>query len=243
MIHKLLDSLEYQRSEEEVSDTFLGVTRRLGFDYYCYAFVSNFPAHRPTIAVHHNYPAVCLGPREEVAYLVATDPGVRHGLRSHEPFVWSDHWSFADADGDGDGDGDAGLKFGWTQSSVDGFGAVGILTLSRSGVHITPQELDEKEPYMRRLVRAGHTAMAGFIRAREALPLEALTFREIQVLQWSAAGKTCPQICELLDIGASTVSFHVKNAAKKLGVKNKTSAVAHALVLGLLNQPLNCEYL
>jgi LuxR family transcriptional regulator, quorum-sensing system regulator SolR len=59
-----------------------------------------------------------------------------------------------------------------------------------------------------------------------------LTEREIQVLQWTADGKTTGQISDILAISENTVNFHVKNAVVKLQTKNKTAAVA---MLGLLH--------
>ncbi len=64
---------------------------------------------------------------------------------------------------------------------------------------------------------------------------EKLTGREIEVLRWSASGKTSSEISEILVISVNTVNFHVKNAILKLKTANKTAAVARATMLGLLN--------
>lgn len=61
-----------------------------------------------------------------------------------------------------------------------------------------------------------------------------LTEREIEVLRWTADGKTSADISAILTISDNTVNFHIKNAVAKLGVANKTAAVVKAALLGYL---------
>ena len=61
-----------------------------------------------------------------------------------------------------------------------------------------------------------------------------LTAREIEVLKWTADGKTSADISSLLDVSENTVNFHVKNAVTKLQTTNKTAATVRAAMLGLL---------
>mgnify|MGYP003625852040 CR=1 FL=1 len=56
-------------------------------------------------------------------------------------------------------------------------------------------------------------------------PVE-LTSREIDVLFWTAEGKSSWDISQILAISEATVNFHIKSAKEKLGVYNKTHAVA-----------------
>lgn len=53
-----------------------------------------------------------------------------------------------------------------------------------------------------------------------------LTSREIDVLFWTAEGKSSWDISQILSISEATVNFHIKSAKEKLGVYNKTHAVA-----------------
>ena len=48
-----------------------------------------------------------------------------------------------------------------------------------------------------------------------------LTAREIEVLQWSKAGKSYSDIAEILSISRKTVEFHISNVMNKLGANNK----------------------
>lgn len=61
-----------------------------------------------------------------------------------------------------------------------------------------------------------------------------LTPREIEVMSWTARGRTVSQIAEILNLSEHTVRDHVENACVKLSVSNKTHATAVALVEGLI---------
>lgn len=55
-----------------------------------------------------------------------------------------------------------------------------------------------------------------------------LTHREVEVLRWSAEGKTAAEVAQILDVKLRTVNFHIGSAMRKMGVKNKTCAVVRA---------------
>lgn len=62
---------------------------------------------------------------------------------------------------------------------------------------------------------------------------ERMTAREIECLRWVAAGKTDPEIGEILSISATTVKFHVDGARAKLGARTRAQAVARLVLHGL----------
>jgi DNA-binding CsgD family transcriptional regulator len=61
-----------------------------------------------------------------------------------------------------------------------------------------------------------------------------LTARELEVLTWTARGKTRWEIAMILNLSDETAKFHLENACRKLGATNKTQATAIALVNGLI---------
>lgn len=61
-----------------------------------------------------------------------------------------------------------------------------------------------------------------------------LTPREIEVLVWTAKGKTKWEIGQLLSISEDTVKKHMASACNRLEASNKTHAVAVALLHGLI---------
>jgi DNA-binding response OmpR family regulator len=63
-----------------------------------------------------------------------------------------------------------------------------------------------------------------------------LSQRELDVLTWSARGKTSDEIAGILDLSKRTVDFHVDNARAKLGVATRIQAVVKA-ISGKLIEP------
>jgi LuxR family maltose regulon positive regulatory protein len=64
--------------------------------------------------------------------------------------------------------------------------------------------------------------------------VEKLSDREIEVLNLIAKGSTNQEIAQELILSLYTVKSHARNIYSKLGVKNRTEAVARARMLGLL---------
>jgi DNA-binding CsgD family transcriptional regulator len=60
-------------------------------------------------------------------------------------------------------------------------------------------------------------------------PRSQLTPRELAVLRLASMGAQSTEIAKGLDIGSETVRSHLKKAQTKLGVRNRTQAVAEAL--------------
>lgn len=66
-------------------------------------------------------------------------------------------------------------------------------------------------------------------------PIEALTPREVEVLQIMARGARNRDIAQELVISERTVKIHVANVIAKLGVTNRTAAVVRAIDLDLIS--------
>ena len=64
--------------------------------------------------------------------------------------------------------------------------------------------------------------------------IEPLSKRESEILQLVALGLTNLEISERLFLAVDTVKGHNRNLFAKLGVHNRTEAVARARALGLL---------
>lgn len=65
--------------------------------------------------------------------------------------------------------------------------------------------------------------------------LETLTPREVEVMTWTAHGKTRVEISIILSISEETVKDYIENACRKLNAVNKTQAVSKAISFGLIN--------
>lgn len=73
-----------------------------------------------------------------------------------------------------------------------------------------------------------------FLAKRAPGPDSKLTPREIQCLSWVALGKTNGETASIVGIARATVRFHLENAMRKLGARNRAGAVAVAYAKGWL---------
>ncbi len=71
-------------------------------------------------------------------------------------------------------------------------------------------------------------------RPRDATAPKTLTRREVQCLRWAAAGKTDGEIGIILSLSVSTVRFHLRNAAAKLGATGRAQSIQIAAGLGFV---------
>lgn len=60
-----------------------------------------------------------------------------------------------------------------------------------------------------------------------------LNAREVEILKWTAEGKTSLEIARLTGLSEHTVNHYATIATKKLGCSNRTQAVVYAIRLGL----------
>ena len=93
--------------------------------------------------------------------------------------------------------------------------------------------------YARRLLAAFPVALAEQAappetRISNAALVEPLSERELEVLQLIAEGLTNREIASRLYLALNTVKAHTRNIYGKLGVHNRTQAVARARALGIL---------
>lgn len=237
MLNEWQETLIHSLLSAETEDTFYtalsSASRELGFEYCAYGMRMPLPVSNPRVFMVNNYSDEWQQKYLERQY-IAIDPTVMHGMKSVMPLVWSndiftecrDFWEEARSHG---------LRIGWAQSCHDARGVAGLLTLARSQDSLSPGELASQSLQMSWLTQAAHEGMARLI-VPKLMP-EAnteLSSREIEVLRWTADGKTSADVSEIMHISERTVNFHLNNAMSKLGSCNKTAAAIKATVLGLI---------
>ena len=207
--------------------------QEIGFEFATHGMRLPVPITRPRTTMHSNYPEEWLRRYHEQSYM-EIDPTVAHGMRNSAPVVWSDAF-FANARQMWEEAQSHGLRHGWAQSRRDPEGTYSMLVLARSETALTESELLRLMPQMQWLVHASHEAMkfCGQTVNPEPRPVD-LSDREIDVLRWTAEGKTSADVAEILNISERTVNFHINSVVAKLGACNKTSAAVRAAMLGLL---------
>ena len=87
--------------------------------------------------------------------------------------------------------------------------------------------------YLDKLFNAFPQSLFFNLQSQEPL-VEPLSERELEVLKLIADGATNQQIADQLVVAKSTAKKHVSNIIGKLGVENRTTAVARARELGLV---------
>lgn len=228
---KQMQGLLTAATEDELFDVLAAAAYDLGFEYCAYGLRMPLPVSNPKMYMKNNYSRHWQDRYARQNYL-RIDPTVAHGMQSVLPLVWTDKvfgqcpefWE--DARGHG-------LRVGWAQSSYDARGVGGLLTLARSHDSLGETELREHSLKMSWLVQVAHEGMTRLVSI--ATPSHPpLTPREIEVLRWTADGKTSGEVGQIMHISERTVNFHVNNALEKLGAVNKTAGVIKAAMLRLL---------
>jgi len=230
---KYLNGYATAKSEADVFLEFTADVRALGFEYCSFGLRIPLPVSKPQFMLQSNYPQTWVDRYVSQNYF-AVDPTVWHGLSQMSPLIWRadsqtqsvEFWDEAEHHG---------LRHGWCMPSISRTGAIGLVTMVRSGEPIDERELAEKGYKMSWLANMANYAMSMHLLTR-FVPEYAveLTARERETLQWSAAGKTYAEIAKIMPVDDRTVKFHLVNAMRKLNATNKTEASVKAAMLGLL---------
>lgn len=208
-------------------------TRALGFDHWWLVILAAGPAEEPLL-VHSNLPdALIQQYLKERSHI--SDPLRQHILASHIPLPWS-AGLFAEMPALWQALNTVGLVHGFTQA-CHYKGLVAFLGLCRSQGELSAEEIttkaDETLALANRLLVASVDCIARVEGKGAKLP-ELLSRREIEVLRRTASGHTAAEIGTGLALSERTVQYHISGAIRKLGVSNKTAAVAQAILLGLI---------
>ena len=104
--------------------------------------------------------------------------------------------------------------------------------------HITAAETPAM-PENHHNVAHSHSAWLDITLSEPAHPnsavfVETLSPRELDVLRLMADGQSNQEIAQVLVVALNTVKMHIKHIYRKLNVKNRVQAVAHAQGLGLI---------
>ena len=207
----------------------LNLFNNMGYEYCAFSITSHSTTQRFDSVNLNNYPHDWNTQYEKNHYS-SIDPIVAHCHHSILPIVWN-RKTFAKAPALWSALQEQGLQHGWSQPAHDANGpAISMLSLARSHCQVSSFELYEHLGYA---VFISHTlhALAMHKLSSQHPPCISVTHlspREIEVLKWSADGKTASDIATILSLSERTVNFHVSSSIKKLGVNNKISAVVKA---------------
>jgi LuxR family quorum sensing-dependent transcriptional regulator len=131
---------------------------------------------------------------------------------------------------------DAGLAYGWRDAfavPVHGPGSLqGLITIAtRTDLALSAPERAVLEVMARTVWELCRTSADFDMSAPEPIHLSA---REVECLQWAAAGKSDRDIAKVLGIKPATAHFHIEQAKRRLKAKSRVEAVAIGVLHGLL---------
>ncbi len=236
-IAEVITDIQRWRALDEARSTLIAVRGRLGFDGFLYAVSLPQSLTGSSAFTLTDFPAGWIARYAEQSYF-RLDPVVLHCWNSSLPYNWNELDQLVDeptrrflAEA-----GEFGLRRGVSLGFQGCEGEQALLSFSIDQT----QPLDSLKSCNG--IMALHALMPyvqqhiwPLIRGSDQrFELISLSEREKEALLWSAEGKTASEIASILNIAESTVVFHLKNAAVKLKVSNRSQAVAKAVLLKLI---------
>lgn len=200
--------------------------RAYGFDYYHYGLRIPLSLNRPQYLVLSSYPASWEQRYNDQNYQVC-DPIVLQCANSVTPIFWDQILEQGSVLGDVSIIREAyehGLA-GSVSIPIHGvWGEFAMFSVVPNGQAIADDVLAVVTLFSK-YVHEAVLRLSACIQAPAAL-----SPRERECLMWAADGKTSWETAKILNISERTVLFHFKNIMLKLGVGNKTQAVAKSIL-------------
>lgn len=157
---------------------------------------------------------------------IEVDSVLHYSLNNNLPIIWKDD-VFAASKKMREESKDAGLEFGVSFPIHSVTGENGIFSIATDQGKAINDEIfmltSALLPYI-------HEKIKDVERHNRFYPnLPKLSKRELEVLKWTAFGKTAFEVSMILNISERTIVFHLSNIMKKFNCSNKGQAVAFAL--------------
>ena len=236
-IDDVLGAIDDADSLDQVRAVLLSKTARLGFDNFAYWLLWPIEGRRIPFFLG-SYPPDWVRHYTSSDFK-SSDIIANHCAMSLRPFLWDElrrryqlsapqKLVFTDAR-------DVGLKVGGSIPIHGPREAVAAFSVASDGPDGAFAALFHRHRHELQLIAtyAHEKIMQLWLAAPAALNAR-LTARELEVLTWTAKGKTRWEIGEILHISEETVKKHLNNASTRLQACNKTHAVAVALMQGII---------
>ena len=207
-------------------------TESFGFDYFAFLIQHPVPFNRPRIHLHSTYPKLWVKRYEKQNYY-AVDPVLRLCQRPGKGVAWTDDL-FANASNFWREAREYGLQSGFSCSAMAPNRVLGILSISSQQPTSARLCLSELEVKLQLLAELSLDTLERFSDDAMMVLKKEFSQRELEILKWTAEGKTAAEISLILSISEHTVNFHQKNIQKRFNVSNKTQIACYAAAIGLI---------
>jgi LuxR family quorum sensing-dependent transcriptional regulator len=224
---EFVDAIEASRNPSDVTRLFQEVISEYGFHAYVVGWLTVDGDRVKDHLFANGWPAewaeIYLRDR-----LVEHDPIPRHGLRSVDPFEWSE----APLDPEREPLSLSVMERARDFKMDQGFFVpIHLADGASGGVSLAGERPDfgaGVKPALHLMALYAHSRIRSLIEPGEQIS-QILTPREREVLQWTAAGKSSWEIGLILSISERTVNAHIQAAMRKLDSVNRIAAVVTAL--------------
>ncbi len=204
----------------------------LGFDYFAFFVQQPVPFTRPRFFLFSTYPPSWIKHYERNNYY-EVDPVLRLCQQPGQGVEWcaaifadaGNLWTDAQA---------AGLLSGFSCSAMASNRAIGILSIASHEVGRSSHRSTELQVQVQFLADLSLRVLARLEDCSMVVLNKEFSGRELEILKWTAEGKTSAEISLILAISEHTVNFHQKNMQKRFNVSNKTQIACYAAAVGLI---------
>lgn len=229
---EMLHLFQAASESEQIYTLLQQQTENLQYDFFALCVRHPVPFTRPKISAYSTYPEAWMS-QYKSANFMAIDPVLKPDNFSLGFLRWDDEL-FRDAPELWEAARDHGLQTGATQCLMLANHAHGFLSISRMRTTHNPHAEDVIALRLQVLLEGSLLALLR-LEDEMVMPREMkFSKRELEILKWTAEGKTSAEISIILSISENTVNFHQKNMQKKFDAPNKTQIACYAAAIGVI---------
>ncbi|WP_449431189.1 autoinducer binding domain-containing protein [Pseudomonas putida] len=225
-----LHQLANERSPQRLFDLAVHLAQDLAMDYLGLKIRIQIATQTPKVYLYSNYPPEWIE-RYQRDDFYKQDPAAQASHDTTQPVLWTDEL-FNEAPQFREAACKHGLRHGWTQSVHDPQHNESQLSIARPVGKVGIAELYNNAGNVQWLCHSLHAVLCEHHLNALCPPQPRMSAREMEVLKWSAAGKTAADVACILSLSQSTVNFHIRSVITKTNAANKTGAIAIAALRG-----------
>jgi len=232
--HEHLHRLISESALQKVFDLAVHLAQDMEMDFLGLKIRIQLAAQSPRLYLYSNYPEAWIE-RYQRDEFYKQDTAAARSHASTMPVLWTDDL-YREAPQFRQQACEHGLRHGWTQSVHDLQHNESQVSVCRPIGEVSIAELYDKAGKVQWLCHTLHAIVSEHHLARLSSPPLKMSERELEVLRWSAAGKTAADVACILSLSQSTVNFHIRSVITKTNAANKAGAIAIAMMRGLIDQ-------
>lgn len=206
--------------------------RRLEFDFYAFFIRHPVPFTRPKSFFFTNYPQNWIDYYLQKDFM-QRDPVLKICSVPGKVWLWDETVDISGREVFKAAR-QHGVFHGVSSSMLAKNRSIGILSMSTGCENKTIQLTTALQLTLQHLAELSLAALIEMDDISMTAAKLELSERELEILKWTAEGKTSSEISLILSISENTVNFHQKNMQKRFNAPNKTQIASYAAAIGLI---------